>query len=186
MNKEIVMSKRDKKIREQEFIAKQQKEAIINDVLKFSRKRFKRFDEIIFRLYQGEDLSSFFADVRIARVHECFTRLSSKARATEKVSMKDIFVYLHNISLLFSNEEYIRAVSNMVQFKAYWRKDVFEWKPVSKRGSVQVNELAFYLFCQYPLPGFLYKAFYERNNVPYIYWFIHIGTGRRIKESKAA
>src|SRR5688572_23994116 len=176
------MSKRDKKIKEQELLATKQNEEVIANVLKFSKKRFKRFDEIILRLYHGEDLSSFYADTRIARVHACFQLYSSKRWGLERTAMKNVFVHLHRQSQLFSDEGSIQAVFNMVHFKAYWRKDVFKWKPSSKRGAEQVNELAFYLFCQYPVPPFLYKAFFENSNMLFINWFIHIGTGRRIKE----
>ena len=82
--------------------------------------------------------------------------------------MKNIFIHLHRHSQLFSDEEYIQTVFNMVKFKAYWRKDVFEWKPCSKRGAEQVKELADHLFCQYAVPGFLYKAFFEKNNMLFI------------------
>lgn len=176
------MSKRDKKIKGQELLATKQKEEFINNVLKFSRKRFKRFDEVILRLYQAEDLSLFFTDRRIAKVNECFQFFSSKTWTVERAAMKNIFIHLHRHSQLFSDEEYIQTVFNMVKFKAYWRKDVFEWRPCSKRGAEQVKELADHLFCQYAVPGFLYKAFFEKNNMLFINWFIHIGAGKRIKE----
>ena len=176
------MSKRNKKIKEQEILAVKHKEEIINNVLKFSKKRFKKFDEIILSLYLDEDLSSFFADRRIAKVHECFTRVSSKTRGVERAIMKNVFIYLHSHSLLFSDEDYIQPVYNMIQFRAYWKKNVFKWKPVSNRGVEQVNELAYYLFCQYPVPGFLYKSFFEKTNMLFINWFIHMGTGKRVKD----
>jgi hypothetical protein len=176
------MSKRNK-IREQGFSV-QQRERLINDVLRFSRKRFKRFGEIILSLYMGEDLTPFFTDLRIARVHAWFKQFSSKALAADKEVLKDILLYLNNNSLLFSDEEHIHSFYNMYQFRSDWRRDILKWKPLSKWGSEQVNELAFYLFCQYPVPRFLYKAFSERNNVLYIEWFIHIGTGHRIRDLK--
>lgn len=176
------MSKRDKKIKEKQLLASKQKEEFINNVLKFSRKRFKKFDEVILRLYREEDLSTFFTDRRIAKVNECFQYFSSKTWAAEKTAMKNIFIHLHRHSQLFSGEEYIQTVFNMFKFKAYWRKDVFEWRPSSNRVAEQVNELADHLFCQYAVPGFLYKAFFEMNNMLFINWFIHIGTGRRVKD----
>ena len=176
------MSKKDKKIKEQQVLEFQQREEVINNILKFSRKRFKRFDEVILQLYQGEDLSSFFADRRIWKVHECFTKFSAKAKSEERTILKNVFVYLGKYSLVLSGEEYIHATFNMVQFRAYWRNDIFEWKPLSNRGAVQVNELAFYLFCQYKVPGFLYKAFYEKTNFLFINWFMHIGTGGKTRD----
>ena len=176
------MSKKHKTIKKQQILATQKKEGVINDVLKFSRKRFKKFDEVILQLYLNEDLSSFFTDCRIAKVHECFTKVSSKTKAVERTILKNVFVYLDKHSSLISNEDYIQVVFNMVQFRAYWRNDIFEWIPSSKRSSVQVNELAFYLFCQYKMPEFLYKAFYEKTITLFINWFIHIGTGKKVKE----
>ena len=176
------MSKRDKKIKEQELLATKQKEELMNNVLKFSKKRFKKFDEVILRLYENEDLSSFFTDRRVATVYECFQKVSSKSKTMERDVMKNAFVHIYNHSSLFSGEEYIQTVFNMVLLRAYWRKDVFEWKASSKRSANQVNELAYYLFCQYPVPGFMYKAFFERNSKLFINWFIHIGSGGRIKE----
>ncbi|HKO80000.1 MAG TPA: hypothetical protein VJU78_06365, partial [Chitinophagaceae bacterium] len=68
------MSKKNKTIREKELLAVQEREDVINNILKFSRKRFKKFDEVILQLYLNKDLSSFFADQRIAKVHECFMK----------------------------------------------------------------------------------------------------------------
>jgi hypothetical protein len=174
------MSKKDKKIKEQQLLAVQQREEVINSMLKFSRKRFKKFDEVILQLYMNEDLSSFFADRRIAKVHECLTKASSGT--TERAILKNVLVHLDRYSLLVSEEDYIQAVFNMVQFRACWRNDIFEWRPLSNRGEVQVNELAFYLFCQYKVPGFLYKAFYEKTNSLFINWLIHLGTGKKVRE----
>jgi PcfJ-like protein len=176
------MSKKHKTIKEEQQLAKQQREDVINNVLKFSRKRFKKFDEVILQLYLGTDLSSFYADRRIWKVNECFTKFSSKTKSVDRAILKNVFVYLGRHSLLLSGEEYIHATFNMVQFRAYWRNDIFEWKPSSNRGAAQVNELAFYLFCQYKVPGFLYKAFYEKTNFLFINWFMHIGTGGRAKD----
>src|SRR5688572_21148090 len=120
----MVMSKKNKKIREEQTFVTKQKEQVISDVLKFSRKRFKKFDEVILQLYLNQDLSSYFADRRIWKVHECFSRVSSIDRAV----MKNVFVYLDKYSVLVSGEEYIQVTFNMVQFRAYWKRDIFEWK----------------------------------------------------------
>ena len=175
------MSKKHKKIREQQLLATQQREELISKMLKFSRKRFKRFDEVIMQLYLGEDLRSFFADQRIMKVHACFTN-TSKTNAMSNAILRDVFLYLNKRSSLLSDEEYIGAVFNMVQFRAYWLKDIFEWKPTSSRAAAQVDELAFYLFCRYDVPLFMYRAFYEQTNMIYINWFMHLGTGGKAKE----
>lgn len=176
------MSKKHKKIKEQEQLASQQREELIENVLKFSKKRFKRFDEVILQLYKGEDLSSFFADRRIWKVHDCFSKVSSKAKPNERAILSNVFIYLHKQSSLLSGEYFIHVVFNMVQFRAYWRKDVFKWKPSSKRAAEQASDLAFYLFCQYEVPGFLYRAFYEQTGLLFINWFIHIGAGGKVKD----
>ncbi|HTE11418.1 MAG TPA: PcfJ domain-containing protein [Chitinophagaceae bacterium] len=178
------MSKKHKKIKEQELLISKEREEGINNALKFSRKRFKKFDEVILQLYLNKDLSLFFADRRIWKVNQCFETLSTKNKAIDRAILKNVFVYLDKWSLLVSEEARIQAVYNMVQFRAYWRKDILEWKPVSTQAEMQINELAFYLFCQYKVPGFLYKAFYEKTNMQFINWFIHIGTGKRVKDVK--
>jgi len=176
------MSKKSKREKEQAFRITQEREQIINKVLKFSKKRFKKFDEVILGLFNDEDLSSFFSDRRIWKVHDCFQQFSSKSKVIEKTILKDVFIHLDKYSLLISNEDSIQAVFNMVLFRAHWRKDIFKWKPSSNRDTAQLDELAFYLFCQYPVPDFLYKAFYEKKNMQYIIWFMHIGTGKKVKE----
>lgn len=147
-----------------------EKEKVIQQALNFSRKRFKKFDEIIHRLYMKEDLSSFFADRRIWKINECFHNLSSKSKATDRKILRDVFVHLCDQSALVSGEEYIQTVYKMVQFRAYWKKNVFKWEASSKQGAMQVKELVSYLFCEYKIPDFLYKSFYETKNDQYIYW----------------
>lgn len=176
------MSKRSKKIKQQELRVAKQNEDVINNVLKFSKKRFKQFDEIINSLFMNEDLSTYFADRRIWKVYDCFSKVSTMTKMTERTMMKNVFIYVHNHSVLFSGEDYIHTVYNMIRFKAYWQNDVFKWRPISKHGAEQVNELAYYLFCQYPVPGCLYKAFFEESNMLYLHWFIHIGAGKKIRE----
>jgi len=168
------------KIQEQQNA--QQQEALISEKLRFSAKRFKRFSEVILLLYNREDLGQYFADRRIAKIHECFGQVSPECRNKERILLKDTLIHLEKYSLLVSGEDYIQVVFNMVKFSMHWRKNVFEWKPSSRRGFIQLNELAFYLFCQYTVPEFLYKAFFEKSNRVFIHWFIHIGTGKKIKE----
>jgi len=180
--KRIVMSKRNRKIKQRALFAEQQKEEVLNSMLQFSRMRFKKFDEIILQLYLEADLSGFFADRRVARVYECFLTVPAKTKAVERAIMKNVFVHLHRHSLLFSGEDYIQTAYNMFRFRAHWKNDVFEWKPYEKRGAEQIGELADYLFCLYPVPQFLYKAFFETTNTSFIDWFIHIGTGKKVKD----
>src|SRR5258706_478545 len=102
------MSKKHKKIKEQQLLISKEREEVINNALKFSRKRFKKFDEVILQLYLNKDLSLFFADRRIWKVNECFETLSIKKKAIDKAILKNVFVYLDRWSLLVSEEEYIQ------------------------------------------------------------------------------
>ena len=125
-----------------------EREVVIQQALLFSRKRFKKFDEIILQLYRKEDLSFSFSDRRIWKINECFNTFSSKATSAERKKLKDVFIQLNTTTELLNTEEDVQAVYNMVLFRAYWRKDFFDWKPFSKQAKQQVKELAAYLFCK--------------------------------------
>lgn len=161
---------------------KQEEEKALESILHFSKKRFKKFDEVILQLYDNKDLSAYFADRRVWKVNDCFSKISSKSKINDRIILKDVLIYLNRYSSLVLSEEFIQAIFNMVLYRAYWWKDIFEWKPVSKNSSKQMNELAFYLFCQYPVPEFMYKAFFEKKETLYVIWFMHIGTGKKIKD----
>jgi hypothetical protein len=177
------MAKKHKSKKEEQLLLKQQNDQLIEDVLRFSKKRFKRFDEIIEQLYTGENLGRFVStDVRILKISTCFNKLSTKRNLSEKKLLKESLIYLDKYSALVSDDRFIQAIHNMVQFKTYWKKNIFEWKPKSKQAILQVKELAGYLFCQYKVPDFMYQAFYESNNLLFVEWFIHLGTGRKVKE----
>lgn len=176
------MKKITKSEREQQKLVSQEKEQVIRQALQFSKKRFKKFEEIIHQLYMNEDLSSFFSDRRIGKINECFTTLSSKSKETDRKILRNVFIHLYGYSALVSDEQFIQAVYKMVQFRAYWRNDVFNWKAASKQGAIQVKELAAYLFCKYKVPDFFYKCFYETTNDLHIYWLIHIGRGGSVKD----
>lgn len=177
------MAKKNKTEREKQLLLNQEREDVIQQALCFSRKRFKKFEEIIHQLYVNEDLSFSFSDRRIWKINECFNHLSSTTTAERKI-LKDVLVYLDDHSELVSDEEYIQAVYNMVLFRTHWRNDLFTWKPSAKQAIEQVKELATYLFCKYKVPTFLYACFYEKKNIQYIKWLIHIGDGGRVKEMK--
>jgi PcfJ-like protein len=176
------MKKKSRSEREQQMLVSLEKEQVIRLALQFSKKRFKKFEEIIHQLYMNEDLSSFFSDKRIWKINECFKAPSSKSKANDRKILRDVLVHLCSHSSLVSDEQHIQAVYKMVQFRAYWRNDVFNWKAASKQGAIQVKELAAYLFCKYKVPDFLYKCFYETKNDLHIYWLIHIGRGGSTKE----
>ena len=168
--------------REKQLLLDEEKNLVIEQALSFSKKRFKKFDEIIVRLFEKEDLSSFFSDIRIWKIHDCFNNCSSRNSLSIRSLLKDVFIYLNKNSDLISDELYIHAVYNMVQFKAHWRKDLFSWRPRSKQPANQVKELVNYLFCLYRVPEFLFKAFYEQKNNVFILWLIHLGCGKKVKD----
>jgi len=178
------MAKKHKSEREKQLLKTVAQEAVIAQVLQFSRKRFKKFDEIIGQLYLGKDLAFSFSDRRISKINECFINLSSKVKASERNLFKDVLIQLDAVSELVSGETYIQVLYNMVKFRGYWNQDLFKWKPISKHPVAQVKELATYLFCKYKIPDFLYQGLYETKNMQYIQWLMHLGDGGRVKEMK--
>jgi hypothetical protein len=176
------MAKKLKSQREQELLRKQQDEAKIDEVLRFSKKRFKKFNEIIEQLYEGEDLGRFNnSDVRIGKISEVFGKLKTSRSQPDRKLLKRALIYLDECSVLVSDVDHIQAIYNMVQFRTWWIQDLFEWKPRSKQIQLQLKELTSYLFCKYKVPDFLYKGFYS-SSLLYVEWFIHLGTGRRVRE----
>jgi len=173
------MSKKQRHIKEQELVAERQREEQLNNALKFSKRRFKKFNEVILLLYGGADLSAFFADRRIWKVHECLSRFSVQRNEQTRTRFKEMLVHLSTCSLLISREESIQAAFNMFMFNKSWQNDVLSWMPDSNRRHEQVKELASYLFCKYDVPDFMYKAFYENTNMLGIKWFIHLGSGKK-------
>jgi len=180
-DKENKMAKTHKREREEQLLLKQEKDKCLEDMLRYSNKRFKKFDDVILQLYEGKDLSRFFnTDKRMWKINECFSKFDN---AQTKAHLKNIFIYLEKYSSLTSDEFVIHAVYNCFQFRKHWLKDIFTWKPVSKKASEQLIEIAAYLFCIYDVPKFLYKSLYESNFL-FIEWFIHLGAGGKVKAMK--
>jgi hypothetical protein len=179
-----MMAKKYKSEREKRLQKTAVQEAVIAQALQFSRKRFKKFEEIIGQLYLGEDLSFSFSDRRIWKINECFNNFSFKTKAADKKFFRDLLIKLDTNSVLVSDEAYIQVLYNMMQFRAWWKQDLFKWKPISKQPVAQVKELATYLFCKYKIPDFLYQGLYETKNMQYIQWLMHLGDGGRVKEMK--
>ncbi|MES2775339.1 MAG: PcfJ domain-containing protein [Bacteroidota bacterium] len=176
------MGKKIKTEREKQLQQQQEREEIIHKLLRFSKVRFKRFEEVITRLFIGENLTAYFTDKRIWKIYDCFSMLSSKAKAGERKALKDLLIYLDKQSILVATEESIQVVWNIVQYRAYWRNDPFKWTPASRNSAHQVKELASWIFCKYPIPDFLYKSLYETVNTQHINWLIHLGGGGRVKD----
>ncbi|MCX6318664.1 MAG: hypothetical protein NTW29_15385 [Bacteroidetes bacterium] len=159
-----------------------QNESAIDLALQFSRKRFKRFDEIIEKAAGLEDLSAWYADVRISTLAVIFRQYEAIGKKTERIVIRDCYQYLNRNSILLKGPEHIRAVHKMIMFRRYWHNDLENWEPKSARSDQQLKELATFLFCKYPVPLFLHKAFLEETSQEYIHWFIHLGNGRRAKD----
>ncbi|MBK6828581.1 MAG: PcfJ domain-containing protein [Chitinophagaceae bacterium] len=150
-------------------------------VLRFSKMRFKRFSDIIIALYEGADLSDYFSDVRISRVFQSY-QMAENSGCPSKEMLRDSFLYLNGNSRLMKGDEQILAVFNMVSFHHDWIRNVNEWKPVSKVTQEQVKELAEFLFCRYPMPEFLYKAFLNNQHSMFMEWFIRLGRGESMRD----
>ncbi len=175
------MGKKYKGEKEKQLLLHLERENMLQEVLRFSNKRFKKFDEVIMQLYAGDNLNAYFAtDKRIRKIAECFTEIGRDTKSL----LKDVLLYLNKNAALVSDEDLVHAVFNMVKFRIYWQNNIFNWRPCSKNGTSQMHELADYLFCRYDVPKFLYKAFFETKNRLFINWFIHLGTGRKVKEMK--
>lgn len=169
-------------VRQQHLQHMIQREEAAARVLQFAKKRFKKFEEIIFHLFREEDLSEFYSDRRIWKIAECFKKIPFGKQAHERAQFRDILIYLCRHSQLISDELHIQAVFNIFLFRRQWLNDMYEWEPKSKQVFVQVKELTEYLFCRYSMPAFLHKAFYEEKSTLYIQWYIYIGKGGRAKD----
>jgi len=156
-----------------------EREKELDAVLKFSQKRFKKFEEIIIRLYKGERFEGFFStDKRIPKIYQCFNAVHKHL----KNLLKDVLIYLDSNTGLIDDEANIQAVYNIVKYRSYWQNDIYKWKPVGKTTGGQIKELVRYLFCQYDIPAFMFNAFYEEKNLLHINWLLHLGSGRKVKE----
>ena len=95
------MAKKRDSEKEKLLLKHLQREQALQDALKFSQKRFKKFNEIIIQLYNGERLDKFFqTDKRIWKIYLCFNRIQKGLKAL----FKDVLIYLDNTSCLINNE----------------------------------------------------------------------------------
>jgi len=177
------MGKKQPSKREAELLEKNQRDLVLEKVLRFSQKRFKKFDEVLLRLYAGENLAEAAGtDQRISKVRECFKALVGNKHVPARKTLRDAFIYLDKCSDLVHEESHIQMVYNVVQLRSFWRNDLFNWKPLSKQKSQQWHELIRYLFHQFDTPTFLYKAFLQAGDLLHMHWFIHITIGKRVKD----
>lgn len=157
-----------------------ERERVIQDMLRFSRTRFKRFDEIIQSLYDGEDLSRYYADRRIWKMNDCFH--GGKIKSTDREPLRKVFTYLSQRTVVLANEYSIHAVLRMFQYRHYWHRNIFSWKPTAARTNEQVEELTLFLFCKYAVPAFMFRAVYEEKEMIHMQWLAHLGAGGSPKE----
>ena len=172
-----------------EEIKLQEKAALVRDkasmqALLFSRMRHKNFGDVILLLYKGDKLAEYHNDPRIALISQCFEQLSSPRRAKYKKVFKDLLIDIAVPRGLLGVEN-IHVFYNIVGAREYWIDDIYKWKPAARQKHLQIDEIISFLFCKYPVPDFLYKAFGAGGNKLFVKWLIHLGRGGRPKELEA-
>ncbi len=178
------MAKKSKYERKRELRVTAEKEQALDDALRFSKKRFKKLDEVITQLYEGCDFSRFFnTDERLRKMKACFESVSKKdAHAGEQ--LRDMFILLNNNSVLMQDARSVHAVYNVFRFRQYWRNSISGWQPCEVGGSNQFIELVDHLICKYKVPAFLYNAFSDSGDQLYMQWFVHLAGGGKVREMK--
>jgi hypothetical protein len=161
--------------------ALEREEASVQALL-FSRKRHKNFGDVILLLYKGVKLAEYHNDPRIALISKCFEQLSSPRMAGDKKALKDVLVDVAVPRGLIVGTDYIHVLCNIVGARKYWINDIYNWKPVSRKKYLQLGEMIEYLFCKYPVPDFLYKAFDSNGSKLYVKWLVHLGRGGKLKD----
>jgi PcfJ-like protein len=175
------MSKKISKTAE-ESMRKKAYDEQLHKILCFSKKRFKRFGEVIEHLYLAKPLEEFAqVDERMRSVASCFDKLTGHKKKTERFKFKEMLLQLDGCSDLLKEGRLIEAVYNIFNFRACWIKDMGTWEPQSKLGVTQLEELATHLFCHYPVPKFMYQSLFEEGCKTYIKWLIHLGIGGKVK-----
>ncbi len=169
---------------QQQLLQKQQRDDVLHERLAFSKKRFKKFDEVIALLYKYEDLSAHYNDARIRTLHYFFEKLNSKNNLQERATFKNILLHINKNSKIINEEVLMTPLFNVLKYKKHWINNLYHWIPNSKKGKEQLHELLTFLFCKYAVPNFMYKCFNEEKNVHHIDWFIHLGNGKSVKELK--
>jgi hypothetical protein len=151
------------------------------EALLFSKKRHKNFEDVILLLYKGEKLTEYHSDPRIALISKCFEQLYSSRFAKDKKKVKDVLVGIA-VPYKLLGVEYLQALINIVGAREYWLNDIYNWKPAARQKYLQIGEMINYLFCKYPVPDYLHRAFDSNGNKLYVKWLVHLGRGGRPKE----
>lgn len=175
------MSKKINKLSEALMHKKAYDEQLQN-ILCFSRKRFKRFNEVIEHLYLAKPLEEFAqVDNRMRSLAKCFEKLIGYKKAMARLAFKQMLLQLDGCSDLLKEGHVIEAVYKIFSFRDYWINDIAAWEPQSKLAAKQLEELATCLFCRYPVPKFMYQSLFDVGDKTYIKWLIHLGIGGKVK-----
>lgn len=102
---------------------------------------------------------------------------------TFKIDLLDLIQYLYKQTKLLDTNKYVKALSQIVHWKTFWIREYTDWRPKSHNPDRQINALIRHLFCKYPVPAFLDKAWLDGNS-QHIEWFLHIGEGNNIRTAK--
>jgi len=106
------------------------------------------------------------------------------SRAEQKNTFLDLALYLYRNTKLFDTKKYVDGINQIVHWKVFWIRDYTDWKPKSHNPDRQFGSLIRHIFCKYPVPSFLDKAWLEMANHGYIEWFLHIAEGNNIRTLK--
>lgn len=149
--------------------------------LLFSRKRHKNFSEVIRMLYKGERLEEYHNDPRIALLCKCFGQFNSTRFAKSRKMLKDVLIDIA-VPRGLTGVEYIHVLFNIVGAREYWINDIYDWKPAARQKYLQIGDMLNFLFCKYPVAGFLNEAFGSNGNKLFAKWLIHLGRGGSPKQ----
>lgn len=175
-------SKHISKHKRKELLAERlQKNAAFATALKQSKKRFKKFDEVIEDEFYRRSTQDY-NDERIHTLRYYFRISKAKKHSETTLLFKNALQYLVKIrSAIIKHDALIKAVYNLCQYKYSWKNDFFNWKPTSNNAENQIKELAFYLVCKFPVPTFFYQVWFDASQRDYIPWFIKLGQGFGVK-----
>ena len=102
-----------------------------------------------------------------------------------KKDFEDLFIYLNNVRTKFiKDKDYVSGLKIIIQLRDEWVRDPKTWKPNSHNMHKQFSSFLAHVFCKYPAPVFLEKAFYQgcNNRIDYCHWFIELGSGVSVKK----
>lgn len=178
------MSKIISKVKQAQ-LKQQQREAELQTILSFSKKRFKKFETVIEALYQNSRLEQFaHVDERMVKLADCFKKIAGKQRQADKHIFKELLLHLEQSTGILKDSTLIGAVFNICRFRVYWQQGFATWMPMVKKPADQLQSLIAHLFCRYQVPLFLYKVFWDSENDNHIHWFVFLANGGKVKQMR--